>query len=82
VIPIFPSPSIYNVGCYYTNNGLNVFAETINTTQCEDIDANSDSLVCYIGGVTNFIDSASMTVEKCMEICVTTFGFSFAGLNV
>ena len=52
------------------------------TTQCEDVQKNNDALVCYIGGVTNFIDSASMTVEKCLEICITTYGFRYAGLNV
>ncbi len=59
-----------------------MFTETINSTQCETVDTNSDSLVCYLGGTTNFIDSDKMTVETCMEICVTTFGFSYAGLNV
>ena len=76
------SPSIYNVGCFYTNNGLNVFTESLNATQCENIEANNDTLVCYLGGVTNFIDSASMTVEKCLEICITTYGFKYAGLNM
>jgi hypothetical protein len=54
----------------------------MNTTQCEDVEKNNDSLVCYIGGVTNFIDSASMTVGKCLEICITTYGFIYAGLNM
>ena len=81
-IPRSTSPSIYNVGCFYTNNGLNVFTETLNLTQCETVDTHSDSLVCYLGGTTNFIDSDKMTVEKCMEICITTNGFSYAGLNV
>jgi hypothetical protein len=82
VNPVMTSLPRYNVGCFYTNNGLNVFTETINTTQCETIDSDSDSLVCYLGGTTNFIDSDKMTIEKCLEICITTYGFSFAGLNV
>ena len=76
------SPTINNLGCFYTNNGLNVFTESINTTQCEDVEKNNDTLVCYIGGVTYFIDSAWMTVEKCLEICITTYGFRYAGLNM
>ena len=54
----------------------------MNTTQCEDVEKNNETLVCYIGGVTNFIDSASMTIEKCLKICITTNGFTYAGLNV
>ena len=47
----------------------------------EDVEKNNETLVCYIGGVTNFIDSASMTVEKCLEICIITYGFRYAGLQ-
>ena len=83
VIPLSTSSrSIHNVGCFYTNNGLNVFTESLNVTQCENIEVNNDTLVCYLGGVTNFIDSASMTDEKCLEICIITYGFRYAGLNM
>ena len=59
-----------------------MFTESMNTTQCEDVEKINDTLVCYIGGITNFIDSAWMTVEKCLEICITTYGFRYAGLNM
>ena len=76
------SPSIYNVGCFYTNNGLSVFTESLTSTQCENIEAFNETLVCYLGGVTNFIDSASMTIEICMELCISANGFTYAGLNM
>jgi hypothetical protein len=59
-----------------------VFTESLNSTQCENIEAFNDTLVCYLGGVTNFIDSASMTIEICMELCISANGFTYAGLNM
>ena len=37
-------------------------------------------LVCYIGGETHFLDSHLMTIELCLEMCITTYGYRYAGL--
>ena len=28
----------------------------------------------------NYVSSGSMTIEKCLGICVTTYGFKYAGI--
>ena len=74
------SKEIY-VGCYFASNGLNVFVESINSTQCRNGANAYSTLTCYIGGFTNFLDSESMTIEICIQVCINGNGFKYAGLN-
>ena len=68
------------VGCFYTNNGLNVFTDSITMSQCRMAETKGLPLVCYIGGETHFLDSHLMTIELCLEMCITTYGYRYAGL--
>jgi hypothetical protein len=73
------------IGCYEARNGLNVFLESINSTQCT-MGANfystfTSSFFCYIGGYHNFIDSELMTIEICIDICISKSGFLYAGIS-
>jgi hypothetical protein len=69
-----------NVGCFYTDNSLNVFTDSITLSQCRMAETKGLPLVCYIGEVTHFLDSHLMTIELCLEMCITTYGFHYAGL--
>ena len=72
--------SYENVGCFYTNNGLNVFTDSITMSQCRMAETKGLPLVCYIGGETHFLDSHLMTIELCLDMCITTYGYRYAGL--
>ena len=73
------------IGCFEATNGLNAFEESINSTICH-IGANlysspSSQFFCYIGGFTNFLDSESMTIAICMDLCIDKSGFLYAGIS-
>jgi hypothetical protein len=69
------------VGCFYTDNGLNVFTDSITMSQCRMAETKGLPLICYIGGEsTHFLDSHLMTIELCLEMCITTYGYRYAGL--
>ena len=73
------------VGCFEATNGLNAFVESINSTICHlgaDIySSSSAAFFCYIGGYTNFLDSESMTIEICIDLCIDKSGFLYAGIS-
>ena len=73
------------VGCFEATNGLNAFVESINSTICHigaDLYSSpSSSFLCYIGGFTNFLDSESMTIAICMDLCIVKSGFLYAGIS-
>ena len=72
------SANIY-VGCHPSVNGDDVFYENLMQAQCNSAAIAPD--YCLQSNGYNQIYSNAMTVEKCLGICVSTFGFKYAGLN-
>ena len=71
------------IGCYLASdtNAVIVFAETLTLTQCEYAAANL-SMQCDSSSdpYFSFGSHTSMTVEGCLYICSTLYGFSYAGI--
>ena len=71
------------VGCYQTSNSFDVFVETTFTDdQCNTAANSISDGNCDTGGNPyNQVWSTSMTVEICIQICITTYGYKYAGLT-
>ncbi len=76
-----------SVGCYPSLSSCDnsdVFVETgLTSAQCTSAaTAHSMSVrsVSLCGIACQVFSSTSMTVEICLQICVTTYGYSYAGI--
>ena len=65
------------IGCYICDSSFKVFNEAFN--ECNSSQILPDSCRSYNG--YSYIYSANdMTVERCLKICVTTYGYKYAGI--
>ena len=74
--------SLIYVGCYESSTADDVFAEDgLNLQQCTTA-SSSISGNCFAGNNPYYkVNAFSMTVDKCSQICITTYGYIYAGLN-
>ena len=61
-----------------SSNGYNAFNQTITLDEC--LAASVLGGTCYLGGTYYFVRSNCMTVETCIQICITNYGYKYAGL--
>ena len=72
------------VGCYQSTNNCNAFVETsFTSSQCSTEAASISGGICYTRCDDShyFLKSSSMTVDICVGICITKYGYKYAGLN-
>ena len=63
-----------------SSNTDDVFNENLTPTQCSASALSIGGSCVQFNGV-NEVYSTSMTIENCLQICSTTNGFAYAGLN-
>jgi hypothetical protein len=67
-------------GCYLSSNTDDVFNENLTPAQC-NASAIAPDYCDQNNGYNEIYSNSSMTVEKCVQICITTYGYKYAGIN-
>ena len=79
-----------NVGCYASTSGCyysDVFVESLTSSQASTAAASfSPTMTACVGGCAScsryaFYSTTTMTVEKCLQACITTYGFKYGGVQ-
>ena len=76
--------SLVNVGCYSSGDKgfIYSFKESMNENQCSNAAKSGYGFTCGTDGdfFYGLYGQSTMTIEKCVKICVQTNKFIYAGL--